>query len=658
MKNITLKSLTLVNFKGIRSLSASLGQAAEIRGGNATGKSTIADAFTWALFGKDAAGNSDTKFGIKTCDAAGNVIPKIDHEVTALLDVDGQSVELRRVLSEDWVTPRGSAESALKGNTTSYFYNGVPMKESEYNAKVGDILGEDLFRMVTSPHHFSRLGWQSQREILLTLAGGVTLGEVAAGRAEFTELLDILRGKSLAEYKAEIAARKKKIREAMEAIPARIDEVTRATPAAPDFAALEAEKSALQKELADVERALASEAEAARQQGEAQAELQRRINDLKREHQEVRHGAEAAAREAAFAATAGRRELEYEVKCARADVARLKSDVAQQSQGKQEVEARLVARQREVEGLRKAWADESAQEYPGSDSCPHCRQPLPEDMRAEARSLFENAKAAKLDEITWNGRQAAAHVALVEKETVEASERLLDLGRQLEEREEALAQLEAQLAALPAAAEAKALSPADVPACVEIQGQIDALEAQLAANPAAPGSDDALAARRRSLTAQLDGVKSQLGLRAVIEANEARKEQLLSEERSLAQQKADLEKQEYVADTLVKEQMVEVERRVNSKFRQVRFRLFTSQINGGEKPDCVMYSATDGAKYLDMNSAQKVNAGLDVINALCELNGVTAPIFIDNAEGVNELIPTKSQIIRLVVTKDNSLIIN
>ena len=81
MKKVTLKNITLVNFKGIKSLTVNFGQVTEISGANATGKSTIADAFNWVLFGKDAAGNSDTKFGIKTNDLDGKPIPKIDHEV-------------------------------------------------------------------------------------------------------------------------------------------------------------------------------------------------------------------------------------------------------------------------------------------------------------------------------------------------------------------------------------------------------------------------------------------------------------------------------------------------------------------------------------------------------------------------------------------------
>jgi hypothetical protein len=90
----------------------------------------------------------------------------------------------------------------------------------------------------------------------------------------------------------------------------------------------------------------------------------------------------------------------------------------------------------------------------------------------------------------------------------------------------------------------------------------------------------------------------------------------------------------------------------------VRFKMFSPQLNGLENPDCIIFSKTDGAKYLDMNNAQKINSGLDIINALCRFHGVTSPIFVDNAEGINNFIPVESQFVKLIVTLDKELIIN
>ena len=60
----------------------------------------------------------------------------------------------------------------------------------------------------------------------------------------------------------------------------------------------------------------------------------------------------------------------------------------------------------------------------------------------------------------------------------------------------------------------------------------------------------------------------------------------------------------------------------------------------------------------DANAAAKTNGGLDIINAVCQYYGVYAPIFVDNAEGINELLPTNSQMIRLVVSTEPELTVS
>ena len=69
---IELKSLKLKNFKGIKDLRVIFGQVTDIAGENASGKTTVFDAFTWLLFDKDCTDRKD--FTIKTCDSNGDVI--------------------------------------------------------------------------------------------------------------------------------------------------------------------------------------------------------------------------------------------------------------------------------------------------------------------------------------------------------------------------------------------------------------------------------------------------------------------------------------------------------------------------------------------------------------------------------------------------------
>lgn len=124
--------------------------------------------------------------------------------------------------------------------------------------------------------------------------------------------------------------------------------------------------------------------------------------------------------------------------------------------------------------------------------------------------------------------------------------------------------------------------------------------------------------------------------------------ELDKEAATLAQEKAALQTEEALIDDFVRCRMEEVERRVNGLFDGVEFRMYKTLVNGEKEPDCVAYIG--GVRYQDKNHAGQINAGLAVINALCAFHGVTAPIIVDYAESVNDFIPVKSQLVRLVVT--------
>jgi len=121
----------LTNFKGIKVLTLDLdGKDASIYGDNATGKTTVYDAFLWLLFDKDSQNKSN--FAIKTLDESGEPLHGLDHEVEAVLDIGGESLTLKKSYKEKWVKRRGSATEEFSGHTTDYFLDGVPCKKSEY----------------------------------------------------------------------------------------------------------------------------------------------------------------------------------------------------------------------------------------------------------------------------------------------------------------------------------------------------------------------------------------------------------------------------------------------------------------------------------------------------------------------------------------------
>ena len=144
-----------------------------------------------------------------------------------------------------------------------------------------------------------------------------------------------------------------------------------------------------------------------------------------------------------------------------------------------------------------------------------------------------------------------------------------------------------------------------------------------------------------------------LNNRDVAERTRARIEELKAEERQLAAQISVLEGHRYLIELFIKVKVNLLEDSINSRFRTVKFKLFDVQINGAVVECCE--TMINGVPWADANNAGRVNAGLDIINTLSGHYGVSAPIFIDFRESVNELIETNSQIINLVVSQDPKL---
>lgn len=659
MKRVILEELTLINFKGIRNMTIRFDREhTEIFGDNATGKTTIVDGWSWLLFGKDSQGNSDTKFGIKTVDAAGEVIPKLDHEVSALLHVDNIPVRLRRVLTENWVVPRGEAEAVLKGNTTSYYYDDVPLKESEYKAKIDEIIDENLFRLLTNPHYFPNLDWAVRREILLKVAGSPTLEDVAGDNSSFKELLDRLTGKSLDDYKAELNARKRKIKDALDLMPARFDELNRATPEAPDYRALEKKKEDIEGKLKEIDAAMQDALALSRKENEDKLRVQEEINRLKAKLQQTRFEATQKKREEV------NRLNERASQVAEDYVSMQRKIEATQKKREEErraltdeftaIETKIQTIKVSVEQKREDWHRENAKEYDPLSSvlCPNCGFDLKGEDNKKMEERFNESKIAVLERINKDGKELAERKAELELKYDEISKRLEDSKAIINKERDAM---DAELAGLMIAVKANPITgfvaPTDdeIPELAVIQAEIDRLMESQSSEPTETGESD-LKLRRDFALTELDEIKEKLAVREVIENNLKRKKQLEEEEKDLAQQKADIESEEFLADSLVKRQMTEVERRVNMKFRYLRVKMFTTQINGGEKPDCVLIGL-DGAKYLDTNSAGKIVIGLDIINTLSEYYGVAAPIFIDNSESITKLPEINSQLIETVVIR-------
>ncbi len=652
MKTIKLRQLSLVNFKGIRELTVNFADAETlVCGDNGTGKTTLFDSFLWLLFGKDSTGRSDSNFNIKTLDGQGKAILHLEHSVTAKLTVDGREMELQRKYTENWVKPRGSVEEQLKNHVTEFYINGVKLStKREYDMEIAAIIPEDVFRMITNPFYFTSMKPEAQKAMLFDMAGDVTDEQVAGICEDFKELLAQLNGRSIAQYAKEVAAKKRACKSELEVIPSQLETAKNLMPEEEDWVALDAEASEKKQEIQLIDCLIADKNKANQQEYERKAKIQAAINEkriaLANREAEVKQQANNGRNEAIMTLTKAQ------------DEAFMLRERKKMEEGKLDrLNGQLAKAEQELQALRAEYRTINAEQltYPdGAFVCPTCKRPLEvADVEAKQQELQANFNKDKAKKLEANKQKGMA----VKKEVVELTAK----------RDASLAEIEGYTAQLmkkvteaeeleknlPEAENVDMLLAADQ-ASIDIKNEITELQNQLTIE-AKPEDVTTLNGKKQYLNESLQELYKRMGKREQIDR--ANKEIAMLEEKrkANAQQLADLEKWEFTAMQFQKDKDAELLKRINSLFTYVSFSFVDEQLNGGEKLTCVC--TVNGKPYPDVNNAGKVNAGLDIINAICKAKGITAPVFFDNAESVNQLIPSESQIIRLVVTKDKQLTI-
>ena len=672
MKTVKIERIRLENFKGIRSLELDFGDMTEIRGRNATGKTTIVDAFTWCLFGKDSMGRS--AFNIKTIGDEG-VIPKIDHsvEVVLVIDSDGkiEKKTLKRVLKEDWVKPRGKAELVMQGNTTQYLIDGLEVKASQYSTAVGSVIDEQMFRMVTSPSYFPTMDWKQQREILIRMSGEVSYADVAFD-SDLKKVLAQLDGSDMATFKAKLANQKRPIREELEECPTRVSAIESVTPEPVDFAKIEAEVKALEGEYESNLTLMQDRAFAYNQQFEAIKAKQKHINELRLKQMDIVSEAERAEQQRVVKANAEYSEKKmkleslergYELFKQQSDN-ELKSIDADIAANKE----RIASLTKECDELRTKWGDVNGTVYTGSEAYTIC--PLlnvacsdqrivsnAKEKYGAALKAFNEKKAAELAEITETGKAKMSEKSRVEQYVMELSEkratRSVEIADEEKKRFDDITLLKSEVAFY-TVEQPKPINPQDISEWVMLEESIKSEESAI--QEPQKDNDTALEERNAELQSKIKALSVELAKRDTINTNKGKIAEIQAREKELAQQLADLEGQEYNAERLEKAYVTEVESRVNKMFGLVKFRMFEKQINGGEYPTCV--AMVDNVPYGDLNNAMKINSGIDITNTLSKYFGISAPLFIDNSESLNEIRNCDSQLIKLVVSNDKNLVVS
>lgn len=640
-KQLSLLKLSLKNFKGVKSFVLDTqGGNAKVFGDNATGKTTLFDAFVWLLFDKDS--NNKKDFSIKTLDATGNELHMLEHEVECVFFLDGKPLTLRKVYAEKWTKKRGSATSEFSGHTTDYYIDGVPSKLKDYKVLVDSIVQEDVFKLLTSPAYFNeQLKWQDRRKTLLELCGDINDEEVIASDNSLASLPTILKGRTIEDHRKVIASRRSEINKELDKIPVRIDEIRRTIPDLDglDKPLLEAQISQLNNEIDDRMTQISSI-----KNGKAVSDKQMLIQQIEMELMEIKQNHDSDSKEQIY-------QLKAKIQEEDSNVSILTSKLENLKNQKRHNDENVKRMDEQLQQLRQEWTEVNTQEFVHTDACecPTCGQDLPEEQvsaaREKALSQFNLQKSKRLEDINAKGKQGATR----KQEVVQENEKLVKeyekISTQIAEKQAVLSKLGEQFKQQ----ESLVTDILDNPSYVAKLQEKQNLELEIKQlREMSQQSIQDVQLEIMELKQKRDQLQGDVGKFVLVDQSNNRIEELSDQERELAAEFEKLEQELYLTEQFIRTKVNLLEEKINSKFKLARFKLFETQINGGLTEVCE--TTYQGVPYgSGLNNAAKINVGLDIIQTLSDYYGFKAPIFVDNAEAVTKLIDIDTQVISLIV---------
>ncbi len=636
MTEIKIKRMVLENFKCHKSLRMDFeGGNASIYGDNASGKTSIYDALTWLLFGKDSQGNGEKNIEIKPLDANGDVKDHLaETAVEAVLLVNGEEVTLRRTYKEVWTTKRGSSQATYDGNTSEYYVSGVPCKRNAFQEKVNELVDEETFRILTSVSHFANgISWQDRRAVLFRVAGVMDDAQILATNDMFKPLVESMGRLGLEDYKKKLLSEKKGFVGAKTEIPARISECekTIADIKELDFAgakaaveALNTRKDGISAQIVAIEHDSAADQKRMEIQ-EAKLELYTLENENR------------AYRTCQSSGLLTIQNLKMDLSDLRKRLDRKQHELANEK-------AYITNLEEKVAEFRNRWFSVNNEVFSGG-SCPTCGQNLPTAQLQTARDQFEANKQKRLDDILQAANSYKESKAQAESRLDKHHEEIQQIEADIQKKEQDIA-----------AAEASAVAIVDMDGYADkkqsIQVRIDKLNEDLYEMMQA--SADVVGKLRMEMseiTGQISEHMAIISKESLLDYSRQRVDELRQDAKNAAECLDAIENMLFLMDEYSRYKTRFVEDSINGMFRIARFRLFREQANGGVEDRCdVVY---DGVPYISVNNGMKINLGIDIINTLSTAYGVRVPLFVDNAESVTQLEKCGSQIIRLVVSEND-----
>lgn len=609
---IKLLGMRLENFMCYVDTEFNFFRLTKILAENGRGKSSIVTAFNWVLFNCDYELRDNPQVR-RVVD--GKSVDDIDTAVTLTLDVDGKEVTMTKVQKRTY-----SKDGSSYKDDNKYFINDVPKTLKDFNAYLDvDI---NVFKMCSNVNAFLNQKPAEMREYLFGLVGNVTDLDIAQQKAELAELVPLLGKYTTEELSAMNKATKTKITKDLPILDGQIKEKERdiQLKQAIDVSDLELQKNSLKEQIADC---------VAKQTGndKLMAEYDKTSSDILN----LKFELSDMSRKANEDNVKARREIEDKISDKQFLVRQTEKTISEAERGIELSKQTIESITGYLNAERKKWTEENNRQFDeNSLICPYCGHEYSEDKKEQLRADFKKHKADTLKAITDNGNLYADRLSK-EKKT------LADLEAELPEHKESLGMLNTAIEVL-----TEQLSELPQEIDVTATDEYKALEQQIAEKEQAMHKANNISAIKAELKAQESELRQRLSdCEAKIAASntameEERLEELRNRRRDMEQSKTNAEKILDLLDELDKAKNEALTEEVNSHFGLVKWQLFEYAKNGNYKSVCV--PMVDGKSILTTmsNKGNRILGRIDICNSIQRISGITCPIWLDDAESLDE----------------------
>lgn len=656
MKTIKFDKLKLLNFCGIREGEYEFGDnITVISGKNGIGKSTLASAITYVLFGSDIGGRS---LDIKTLDENNNVIKDVPHEAELTLSVGEDVITLKRTLTDSW---KGDSVK----NTFKYFINGEVATAGDFKKTVDGICQEKTFRLCSSPTEFVSMNWQDQHAFLSTLVPAVTFEDVAKGDEKYDFIADSVKKNATGSLIKHLKYNRSEVQKNLDQVPTRLTELNKLLPSNEEnWEELEQSLTGKKNEYKEVLSKITS-INRGNSNDVVKAGISQKLSFANKRIANMEKSARNEAEKEAEKHQSDIITCNDAVTKAQREVEDLKATIrsctdTRVNVGKQLEDAKARAKEgskefKEVSSSKWSWNDDDS-------FCPHCGQILPQDKLQEIKKAsnekFNQDKADRLRELTELATSIKKEISesntiLKDNEDKEA-EALGKLKTARENLSSAERELEKVKLENPKTYEVILSEKEEYAKVKEEIGQLQAeLEKPTATSEEAQKLLSELSPVRDSLMKEIDELEKRYAQKESVDKIKSRIGEVNEDKKKFQSQIDELDRQIDIASDYVKRSFEILSERVNDKFSFVKWIMFQTTNDGEKKPYCEC--SHNGIPYSALNDASKINAGIDIAHTISTFYEVSVPMLIDGCESVQKPIYEGGQQIRFSVGNSNIL---